>query len=113
MINNLEAMGEKQLETFASDQLVVSKVPISQKITLNKMEIWNHTDTRQLKYKVEFSPSKSALKKMKSACEHRKTMTEEMFEHGINSIPQSLCNDGKSGIELYHGSKAEITKRFN
>ena len=43
-INDLKAMGEKQLETFVSDRLFVSKVPISQKITLNKIEIWNHTD---------------------------------------------------------------------
>ena len=61
-------MGEKQLETFASDRLVVSKVPTSQKATLNKIEIWNHTDTGQSKCKVEFSPS------LNSACKHRKTM---------------------------------------
>ena len=72
VVDDLGAMEEKQLETFVSDRLVVSKVPISQRITLNKIEIWNLTDTEQLKYKVEFSPSKSALKKMNSACEHRK-----------------------------------------
>ena len=44
------------------------------------MEIWNHNDTGQLKSSVEFSPSKSALKKMNSACERRKTMAEELFE---------------------------------
>ena len=36
-----------------------------------------------------------------------------MFENEINNIPQSLCKDGKNGIELYHDSKSEITKRFN
>ena len=41
MIDNLEAVGEKQLETFVSDRLLVSKVPISQKINLNKIETWN------------------------------------------------------------------------
>ena len=64
MIDDLEAMGEKQLETFVSDRLDVSKAPISQEISLNKIEIWNHTDAGQLKCKVEFSLSKSALKKM-------------------------------------------------
>ena len=73
-INDLKAMGEKQLETSASDPLVVSKVPISQKITLNKIEIWNHTDTGQSKCKVELSLFKSAVKKINSACKHRKTM---------------------------------------
>ena len=62
-IDDLKAIGEKQLETFIYDRLVVSKVPISQKINLNKIEMWNHTDAGQLKCKAEFSPSKSALKK--------------------------------------------------
>ena len=48
----LKVMGEKQWETFIYDQLVVSKVPVSQKITLNKIEIWNHDDAGQLKCKV-------------------------------------------------------------
>ena len=113
MIDDLEAMGEKQLENFLSERLVVSKAPISQKIALNKIEIWNHTDAGQLKCKAEFSPSKSALKKMNSACERRKTMVEELFEHETNNILQSLCKGGKTGIELRHSSKAEITKRFD
>ena len=50
MIDYLKAMGEKQLETFASDRLV--KVSILQKITLNKIEIWNYIDTGQLKRNV-------------------------------------------------------------
>ena len=89
---------------------VILEAPISQKIILNKTEIWNHADAGQLKCKVEFS--KSALKKMNAACEHGKTMAEQLFEHEINNIPQSLCKDGKNGIELYHGSKAEISKWF-
>ena len=40
-------------------------------------------------------------------------MAEELFEQEINNIPQSLCKDGKNGIELYLDLKAEITKRFN
>ena len=54
VIDDLEAMGEKKLETFVSDQLVVSKVPISQKLTLNKVKITDHTGTGQLKGKAEF-----------------------------------------------------------
>ena len=49
MVDDLKATGEKQLETFASDRLVMSKVPISQKSTLNKMKIWNSSYTGQLK----------------------------------------------------------------
>ena len=39
-------------------------------------------------------------------------MANKLFEQEINNIPQSLCVDGKNGIELYHSSKSEITKRF-
>ena len=69
--------------------------------------------TGQFKRKIDFSLSKSALKETNSACEHRKTMAEKLFEHEINNIPQSLCKDSKNDIKLYHGSKTEITKRFN
>ena len=50
---------------------------------------------------------------MISACKERKAIVEELIKHEINNIPQSLCKDSKNSIELYHGSKAEITKRFN
>ena len=40
-------------------------------------------------------------------------MAEELFEQEINNIPQSLCKDGKNGIELHHDLKAEINKWFN
>ena len=38
-IDDLEAMGQKQFENFLSERLLESKVPISQKIALNKIEI--------------------------------------------------------------------------
>ena len=38
-IDDLEATGQKQFENFLSERLLVSKVPISKKIALNKIEI--------------------------------------------------------------------------
>ena len=110
VIENLEKCGKEQLTAFISDRLVLRKVPISHTITTNKIDIWNCTDRIE---KTEFSPSISVLKKMNSACEYRKDLAKELFEQEINNIPQSLCVDGKNGIELYHGSKSEITKRFH
>ena len=110
VVENLQSSGKEQLETFVSDRLVLRKTPISESITLNRLEIWNFTDKRE---KVDFSPSKSILKKMNSACEHRKTMAAALFQHEINNIPQSLCIDGTNGIEMYHGSKADVAKRFS
>ena len=40
-------------------------------------------------------------------------MARELFEQAINNIPQNLCINSKNGIELYHGSKSEITKQFH
>ena len=74
MNDDLKAIGEKQVETFTSDWLVGSKLPISQKFILNKMKIWNSTDSGQVKCKVEFSPFRSAVKKVNLVCKHRKTM---------------------------------------
>ena len=65
----------RKAENFVSDQLVVSKVPISQKFTLNKIKISDHTGTGQLKCKVNFFPSKSALKKINS-----EKWTQKSFE---------------------------------
>ena len=83
-------------------------VPISHTITTNKIDIWNCTDRVE---KTEFSPSISVLKN--SACEYRKDLVKELFEQEIKNIPESLCVDGKNGVELHHGSKPEITKRFH
>ena len=52
--DDLKIMGERQWETFIHDRLVLSKVPVLQKITLNKIEIWNHTDAGQLNAKFNF-----------------------------------------------------------
>ena len=50
---------------------------------------------------------------MNSACEYRKDLTKKLFEQEINNITQSLCVDGKNGIEFYHGSKFGIAKQFH
>ena len=112
VIHDLITLGEKQLENYIQERLVEKKVPISQPITGNKIVIWKHSDRGDSRAKFDFSPSKAALKKMNSACEHRKAMAEKLFTQEINNIPQSLSKDGKNGIELYHGQKSEITKRF-
>ena len=110
VIENLEKCRKEQLKVFISDRLGLRTVPISHIITTNKIDIWNGTDRVE---KIEFSPSISVLKKMNSVCEYRKDLAKEFFEQEINNIPQSLCADGKNGIELNHGSKSEITKRFH
>ena len=100
VIYDLEAIGEKQFQTFVTDQLVVSKVPISQKITLNKINISDHNDARQLKCKVE------------SGYKRRKTIVEELLEHEINNIPQNLCKEGKRESNYTMVQKFKLLNRL-
>ena len=112
VIDDLETMGEKHLQIFVSDRLVVSKQSVSQNTSLNKIEIWNHKDTGQLKCKVEFSLSKSPLKKMNLACEHRRLQPKNFLNKKLR-IFLKACKGGKNCIELHHDLKAEVTKWFN
>ena len=68
VLENLEKCGKEQLITFIFDRLVYKKVPISFPITSNGIEIWSQSDKEE---KIEYVPSKSVLKKMISAAEHR------------------------------------------
>ena len=95
--------------SFINDRLVLGQVPISHPITTNKIDIWDCTEKAQT---IEFSPSASDLKKMNSAYENRKQLAEKLFQNEINNIPHSICVRGKKQLELYHGSKSDITKRF-
>ena len=88
VLENLEPMGREQVKTFIQDRLVSRKVPISETIKSNNIEIWNHNDKAE---KVQFLPAKSVLKQMNSACEYRKELAEELFENEIFNIPQSFC----------------------
>ena len=109
VIENMKTTVNEQLSSSNSDRLVSAKVPISQPIKANKFEIWDFSDDVDTTI---LSPSKSVLKKMNSACESRRTLAKQLFQHEINNIPQSICVIVKKGIELFHGSKCGITKRF-
>ena len=108
-IESMKTSAKEQLTSFISDRLVSAKVPISQPIKMNKFDIWVCSDRRDAP---KFSPSHGELKKMNSACESRRDLAKELFQNEINNIPQSLCSISKKGIELFHGSKCGITKRF-
>ena len=73
VIENLKQSGKEQLMSFIDDRLILGQVPISHPITTNKIDIWDCTEKAQT---IEFSPSASDLKKMNSAYENRKQLTE-------------------------------------
>ena len=106
IIKNMETKGEEQVSIFINDRLVSQKVSVCETIVKNKYDIWNTTKSTK---NIQFTPTKSVLNKMRSACEHRSVMAEKLFEHEILNVPQSLSTDG---VSLYHGSKSDIAKRL-
>ena len=103
----MESKGENDVVTFINDRLVTGTTSVCETIECNMYDLWNESPSK--KEKVQHTPSKSILNKMKSACEHRPDMALELFENEIMNIPQSLTPDG---VSLYHGTKADIAKRF-
>ena len=94
VVDDLGAIGEKQLETFVSDRLVVSKVPISQRITLNTIEIWSWIFSIQICIEEnEFG-----------MWTQKRYMAKELFEHEINNIPQNYIMAQKLNLlnDLIH-----------
>ena len=105
-IKNMKTKGEEQVLNFINDRLVSQKVSVCESIVKNKYDIWN---TTQSKKSIQFTPTKSVLNKMRSACKHRPVMAKMLFDHEILNVPQSLSTDG---VSLYHGSKSDIAKRL-
>ena len=72
----------------------------------------DHTDTGQLKCKVEFFQFKSTLKKINQHINTEKLWLKSCLKMKL-TISLKACTKMAKSIELYHGSKAEITKGPN
>ena len=72
----------------------------------------DHTDIGQLKCKVEFFQFKSTLKKMNQHINTEKLWLKSCLNMKL-TISLKACTKMAKSIELYHGSKAEITKGPN
>ena len=103
----MEAQGEKDVEGFITDRLVLGTVSLCERITSNDYDLWSESTSK--KDKIAYMPSESILNKMKSACEYRPDMALELFDGQVMNIPHSLTPDG---VSLYHGTKSDISKRF-
>ena len=106
-LKRMETKGEKDVVAFVTDRLVSGAVSICDTITSNDFDLWDESPTK--KAKLPYVPSKSALNKMKSACDNRSDLALELFGNEVMDIPLSLTPDG---ISLYHGTKSYITKRL-
>ena len=104
----METISENDVVQLITDRLVLGTVSVCETIKSNDFELWSESTSK--KDKVPYMPSKSVLNKMKSACEYRSNMALELFDGEVMNVPQSLTPDG---VSLYHGTKSDITKRFD
>ena len=103
----MEEKGEQQLETYFYDRLILQKVSICSKIQKNKFKIW---DKGSNSTRGSFSPSNSLVTKLRSAVEYRHDLANEVFQHELLGIAQSVAETSDS---LYHGQQSELKKRFS
>ena len=98
--------GEKQFTAYLYDRLEYETVSLCTIISKNNIDLWNVTNKSTGKQSVRTS----VFNKMRSACDQRPDLANEIFNYEIyGSVPQSLC----TGLDdMHHGTKADITKRL-
>ena len=106
-IKSMEKIGQNQFSSFMRDCLILGKKPISETIHKNNFKIWDFNETDNEK---SFAPTNSTINKMRSACEHRPELAENVFRYEILDVAHSLA---KTSITAYHGKKSDITKRLS
>ena len=100
-VKTLEKMGD-----FVYNRLVSQKVPVSDPIPNNNINIWEfHSGDESGK---PYIPSNTSLSIMRSACQYRPNMATTIFNHEILNIPQSLFTNN---ISMYHGTMSDILKK--
>ena len=109
-LQNLLATGEKQLFSFIKDRLVMSKIPISSKISLNSFELpGSKKPKKKLLTSADPRLNQATLKKLRSAITYRREQSKVLFSSEIYGYCQSLSENGS---DLYHGSKSSMLNRF-
>ena len=101
---DLMNLGEEQFSSFFFDRLVFQKLPLSEPIKLNKMNIWQ--TERKIKY---VPPDQRLMNKIRGAASVRSSQAKEVFNRELFGFPQSLSING---IEMYHGAKSDLIKKF-
>ena len=100
---------EKQLHSFIEDRLIMSKEPISAKITLNHFQLPGFKSTKKQASSVEKQLSPAFITKLRSVVTYRREHAKFFFSSEIYDCYQSLSEDGS---DSYHGVKSNILNRF-
>ena len=101
--------GEKQLHSFIEHRLIVSKQPISAKITLSYSQLPGFKSTRKQASSVDKRLSPAFITKLRSAATYIREHNKLLFSSEIYDYCQSLSEDGS---DLYHGVKSNILNLF-
>ena len=101
-------LGEGQFLIFWNTRLVQVKIPIDESIKSNNLKLPGKKVKSNEKEK---DPTLATVMtvKLRSAYLFRTEQVKELFKHEFFGIAQSI-SDGRHN--LYHGTKSEITKRF-
>ena len=106
--NNNMVLGEGQFRIFWNTRLVQVKIPIDESLKSNNLKL---PGTKVKSNEKEKDPTLATAMtvKLRSAYLFRAEQVKELFKHECFGIAQSI-SDGR--YNLYHGTKSEITKRF-
>ena len=94
--------GERQVNVFSQDSLLMQKATITEKISKNNVPLLSIglPKSTTINLGVPF------MNKLRSAVEHRPARGEELFREDLYGIPHCFSVDCTG--EMYHGSKSSI-----
>ena len=99
--------GEEQFQQFWNDRLIQVKIPINATIKCYKFKLPGKLQTSN---NAKYPPlNQSMITKLRSACNYRNCLVLDLFTSEIFGVAQSIS---ENSIQLYHGTKSDILKRF-
>ena len=105
-ISKMSKLGEEQFKAFWTDRIVTCKVPVSDPILLNSLNLLGNPNKATEKAPVL---TLAMMEKLKKAGKTRSELVENFLRTEIFEIPQSLSANQYS---LYHGTKSYVTSQF-
>ena len=105
-ISKMSKLGEEQFQAFWTDRLVTCKVPVSDPILLNSLNLPGNPNKATEKDPVL---TLAMMEKLKKAGETWSELVENLLHTKIFEIPQSLSANQYS---LYHDMKSHVTSQF-
>ena len=106
VISKMSKLGEEQFKAFLTERLVTCKVPVSDPILLNSLNLPSNPIKATEKDPVL---TLAMMEKLMKAGETRSELVENLLHTEIFEVPQSLSVNQYS---LYHGTKSHITSQF-